>query len=113
MIPVTFEVDHIIPPSFGGDDSRDNLCLACPMCNRHKARRVAAIDPETGSEAPLFHPCRDEWEEHFAWDVPATRLVGLTPTGRTTIEALKINRQTMIELRGMWVQLSKHPPTPD
>ena len=39
LLGVSFEVDHIIPQSAGGETSIDNLCLSCPTCNRHKAAR--------------------------------------------------------------------------
>jgi 5-methylcytosine-specific restriction endonuclease McrA len=41
MMGVAFEVDHIIPRSAGGRTQLDNLCLSCPTCNRHKARRLS------------------------------------------------------------------------
>jgi len=42
-----FEVDHIIPNSAGGKTVFENLCLACPTCNRYKAARTVAEDPDT------------------------------------------------------------------
>ncbi|HAG84344.1 MAG TPA: hypothetical protein DCL61_25110 [Cyanobacteria bacterium UBA12227] len=30
----TFEFEHIIPRSLGGETIWENLCLACPSCNR-------------------------------------------------------------------------------
>lgn len=53
-----FEVDHIVPVSAEGETTLDNLCLACPTCNRYKATRQSAPDPETGQDAPLYHPRR-------------------------------------------------------
>lgn len=41
------ELDHYVPESQGGLSTEDNLCVACPMCNSHKADRVRAIDPES------------------------------------------------------------------
>lgn len=31
-----FEFEHIMPRSAGGETVFDNLCLACPSCNRYK-----------------------------------------------------------------------------
>ena len=31
-----FEIDHIIPKNSGGEAKMENLCLACPSCNRYK-----------------------------------------------------------------------------
>ena len=53
---VPFTVDHIMPISLGGSSSLDNLALACFHCNRRKADRLMAADPEDGAIVPLFHP---------------------------------------------------------
>src|SRR5262245_51473943 len=82
----TFHIEHIIPRSRGGHTQIDNLAWACPSCNLHKANRVESIDPNTGNQAPLFHPRLDSWEAHFRWD--GYRLVGQTPIGRATVNAL-------------------------
>lgn len=110
LMGVTFEVDHIIPLSSRGLTRLDNLCLACPSCNRHKAGRTSAIDPETGEEAPLFHPRQDIWADHFAWHENGVKLIGLTATGRATIEALRMNRQVLVQVRRYWLALGLHPP---
>ena len=107
---VVFEFDHIVPRASGGEATLDNLCLACPMCNRCKAERTAAVDPATGREVPLFHPQRDDWTNHFAWSEDGTRIVALTPIGRATIAALRMNRPQLIRMRRMWVALGEHPP---
>jgi len=111
LVVVTFEVEHITPLSRGGAASAENLCLACPMCNRHKADRVSGIDPASGLEAPLFHPRLQAWPQHFDWDPPALRVVGLSATARATIQALRINRDEVVSVRELWVRLGKHPPT--
>jgi 5-methylcytosine-specific restriction endonuclease McrA len=56
VLPVSFEFEHIVPSSAGGETVFENLCFACPMCNRYKAARQTAKDPETGENVPLFHP---------------------------------------------------------
>jgi hypothetical protein len=99
---VEFEVDHILPRAAGGKTTAANLCLSCPTCNRYKAARSTALDPVTRQNAPLFHPNQDRWSDHFAWRDDGTRLQGLTPTGRATIDALQINRAAMITLRRYW-----------
>jgi hypothetical protein len=109
LMGVTFEVDHIVPRILGGKNSFDNLCLSCPSCNRHKSARTHAVDPTTGAETLLFHPTRDHWSEHFAWSQDGARVLGLTPIGRATIEALKINRSQMLELRRYWLANGNHP----
>ena len=105
----TFEFEHITPRSAGGETIIENLCLACPSCNRYKAYRQVAIDPVTLKEVPLFHPYLQFWKEHFVWNEDATEIVGLTPTGRATIIALKMNRPQLIRVRRMWVKMEEHP----
>ena len=104
------EIDHIIPKVDGGSDEAENLCLACPSCNRFKAVRKNTIDPITEISTPFFNPQLQIWEEHFAWNEDASEIVGLTDIGRVTIEALKMNRVQLIRVRKMWVKLGEHPP---
>ena len=106
----TFEIDHIIPASQGGETSLDNVCLSCPSCNRHKGARKAVADPETGDTTPLYNPRHQAWAEHFAWSDDSTRLEGTTSVGRVTVEALRINRSQMIRLRGLWAKMGLFPP---
>jgi len=102
MMGVTFEIDHVIPRSAGGDTQLGNLCLSCPTCNRHKAKRLSARDPLSGRAVPLFHPNQDLWSHHFAWSADGGHIIGQTPTGRATVEALHFNRPAMILLRRYW-----------
>jgi hypothetical protein len=39
----------------------------------------------------MFHPRRDAWHEHFLWK--NNRVAGVSPTGRDTVELLKMNCQ--------------------
>jgi len=61
------EVNHIVPESLGGPTVRENLWLACSMCNDHKDNRIAAPDPLTGEVVRLFDPRRQVWPDHFGW----------------------------------------------
>lgn len=110
---VTFELEHITPISAGGATTFENLCLACPMCNRHKADRTSAVDPVVGDVVELFHPQRDNWMEHFAWSTDGCQLVGLTSRGRATVAALRMNRPQLVRTRGLWATLGEHPPLTD
>jgi len=109
LMGVTFEIDHIVPQLKGGKTSIDNLCLCCPSCNRHKAAKTQAVDLITGTQASLFHPIFDRWSEHFAWSKDGALVLGLTPVGRATIDALKMNRLQMLELRKYWLANGNHP----
>ncbi|MUG91631.1 HNH endonuclease [Scytonema sp. UIC 10036] len=106
-----FEFEHIIPRSAGGETTFENLCLACPSCNRYKASRQTATDPITQQEVSLFHPQKQLWIDHFAWNEDGTEIIGLTSVGRATISALKMNRSQLTRVRRMWVKMGEHPPT--
>jgi hypothetical protein len=103
----TMQIDHIDPH---GSDHLDNLCLSCWNCNNHKRRAVRVNDPETGIVVAVFNPRTHIWAEHFAWVDDATRLQGLTPTGRATITRLKMNRPMLVLARRRWVEAGYHPP---
>ena len=104
------QIDHIIPQAAGGKTDLDNLCLACIGCNSYKLDFQLGIDSITGMEAPLFHPRHQQWTTHFHWSDDSLCLIGLTATGRATINRLRINRDQMIESRREWVGVGKHPP---
>lgn len=103
-------VDHIIPEVAGGVTTEENICLACFSCNVAKAAQQTAVDPLTGATVALFHPVRQRWSEHFAWDAQYTRIIGITACGRATVEALRMNNPTVERARGRWVAAGWHPP---
>ena len=90
-------VEHIIPKVHGGTDDLENLALACIDCNLHKGTNLAGIDPETNGLTELFHPRRQQWDEHF--ELQGIHLVGKTAIGRTTIRVLNMNSDDQIALR--------------
>lgn len=89
----------------------DNLAFACLACNLAKGDRIEAVDPITALLAPLFNPRNQKWLGHFHWNEDATVIVGLTATGRATVEALRLNRADAIHLRELLVAFGDHPPT--
>lgn len=103
-------VDHILPESAGGSTSPDNLCLACFSCNVYKGAKQNWTDPLTQEIVTLFHPLRQNWNEHFCWNESKTRIKGLTPCGRATIEALKMNNPAIVNARKRWGSAGWHPP---
>jgi len=58
----------------------------------------------------LFHPNQQTWEEHFQWNDEGTLIIGITATGRSTVEALKLNNILLYEARDFWVRAGWHPP---
>lgn len=97
-----------MPRAKGGASHESNLAIACPSCNLHKSDRTAAADPVDGNSRPLFHPRLDPWREHFAW--AGTRLVGVTPVGRATVEALGLNHPRRIRIREAEARFGLFPP---
>lgn len=111
VIGPLLEIDHIVPESRGGTHDEDNLILACPMCNSHKADRVEALDPETQISVSLFNPRRQQWRQHFEWSEGGTVIRGRTATGRATVTALVMNHPDMVLARAIWVSAGWHPPS--
>ena len=105
-----FEIEHIIPLAAGGETSLDNLALACGGCNGHKYTKVEALDPVSQTQVPLYHPRQQAWQDHFGWSADYLQMIGLTPIGRATIEALRLNRPGVINLRRLLLIARLHPP---
>jgi hypothetical protein len=99
-----FHLDHIRPIAGGGPDSLSNRCLACASCNLAKGDRTRAADPLTGREVSLFHPRRQVWNRHFRWSSDRKQILGTTPTGRATIEALDLNDELRVRARLFWFE---------
>ena len=108
-IPMT--VDHIVPRSKGGTGAFENLCLACRTCNEFKSDAVEVLDPVTAEAVALFHPREQAWVEHFAWSDDGLRVEGLTPVGRATVVALRMNNSIILAARERWVISGWHPPS--
>ena len=107
---IPLEIEHLIPESLGGLTVRENLWLACHRCNKFKGNRTDAIDPLTQEVAPLFNPRQQTWREHFQWSMDGTQVIGVTPSGRATVEALQMNNEYVVEARRFWVFAGWHPP---
>jgi len=108
--PDYFSIEHIIPSTKAGSDELDNLAYSCLACNNHKFTAVTAKDPLSGLEVPLYNPRLDIWNEHFRWSDDCSELIGVSATGRATIERLHLNRKNVVNLRLLLVPVGKHPP---
>ena len=104
------ELEHIIPRARGGSDDESNLWLACSLCNRYKGSQVTAIDSLTNATVTLFNPRSQIWNAHFCWSPEGVYILGLTPTGRATVEALRLNNELAVEVRRNWMLAGWHPP---
>ena len=113
-----FTLDHILPRSLGGSDEQRNLALACRRCNERRYNFTVGRDPMTHQDVPLFHPVQNVWAEHFTWTADGQRIVGVTPTGRATVDRLDLNDERhdngfIRESRVLWIQGGWHPPASD
>ncbi|PNW57460.1 UNVERIFIED_CONTAM: HNH endonuclease [Euhalothece sp. KZN 001] len=104
----TFHIDHVIPVVAGGTTTPDNLALACVSCSLRKGARQNLTDSVTGKIVNIFHPREQKWSDHFTWN--GVQIRGITAIGRATIEALDMNRSTMLAIRSEEELLGRHPP---
>jgi 5-methylcytosine-specific restriction endonuclease McrA len=108
-IPLTLE--HIIPLSKGGQTNESNLWLSCRLCNESKGVLIEFPDPQSGSNKPLYKPNTPNWNDHFQWSASGALIIGVTPIGRATIDALDLNNEFRIKSRAIWVEAGWHPPS--
>ena len=94
-------MEHIFPRSFGGTDDRNNLAASCYRCNEFKGVKTHAIDPEAGQFVPLFNPQTQCWKDHMTWVNGGTHIVGITPIGRATVIALRLNNENVVDARSI------------
>jgi hypothetical protein len=95
--PAPFQIDHVVARQHGGSSDADNLAFCCMHCNRYKGPNIAGIDPQTGGVVRLFHPRRDHWAEHFAWE--GNKIVGVSRVGAVTLGLLQMNAPEVVALR--------------
>jgi hypothetical protein len=106
-----FACEHITPVAKGGETSLENLALACGGCNSSKYTKQEAIDPSSSENAPLYHPRQEIWLEHFSWSTDGLEIIGMTPTGRATVQALNLNRSGVKNIRKLLIMANLHPPS--
>ncbi|HVA48538.1 MAG TPA: HNH endonuclease signature motif containing protein [Pirellulales bacterium] len=95
-VDIRFHVEHIIARQHRGDDSLNNLALACDRCNFLKGPNIASTD-EDGTVTRLFHPRQDAWDDHFC--LVDAEIVGITPIGRATARLFEMNAPRRWQLR--------------
>jgi len=124
-----FHLDHIIPgkcwkqytegklvpllPSLGrrGPDHLDNYALSCAFCNSRKQDRVSLR--LWGRRIRLFDPRLDSWSEHFMFANRYLHLVGKTPVGQATEQALGFNHAELdgpLGVRHQLIVTGHYPP---
>jgi 5-methylcytosine-specific restriction endonuclease McrA len=108
-VDATFHIEHVVAIQHALDDTDDpaNLALACNRCNLCKGTNLASVDPLTNQVAPIFHPRRESWDDHFSWS--EATIVGRTPTGRATARLLQMNARHRLELRATLIANGEFP----
>ena len=106
----TFSAEHIRPQAHGGETTLDNMAFSCQGCNGYKGIKTTARDPTTKTIVPLYNPRQDRWDDHFEWSADFLTIIGLTPSGRATIELLRVNRTEVVNLRRVLRLVGEHPP---
>jgi hypothetical protein len=104
----TFHVEHVIPKSKGGESSMENLAAACPDAICIKPNRTTSVDPLTGKQAPLFHPVRQHWAEHFRFK--GYEIEGYTAVCRATVAMLDLNHFRRQRIRQVEEAFGLYPP---
>lgn len=106
-----FTLDHIIPISKGGSNEFNNLAYCCSGCNTFKSDIIAILAENEQDWINLYNPRVEEWTKHFAWSEDYKEIIALTASGRVTVELLRLNRNSLKNLRAVLVIVGKHPPT--
>lgn len=106
----SFVIQHIIPVSKDGSSELDNLAWSCGGFNSFKYNKVEAFDTLSQQNVSIFNPRMQKWNKHFNWSEDFFNIIGKTATGRATIQALKMNRTGLINLRTLLKLDGKHPP---
>jgi hypothetical protein len=109
FLGIHLEIDHVVPLSKDGSDLENNLCAACRNCNGSKLDAETGIDPETEVETRFFNPRIDSWATHFMWSQDFSTIIGITPTGRATVNRLQVNRPIIVKARNRWRKAGWEP----
>jgi hypothetical protein len=110
LVPFKLEIEHIFPQALGGKTVEENLWLACRECNAHKATKIKALDQITEKIVKLFNPRKQNWNEHFKFSEDLSEIIGKTPCGRATVNALQMNNIYQTTARFAWIQPNRFPP---
>ena len=105
-----YHFDHILPVVNGGKSFFLNLAYSCNACNSYKSDKIQYLDSVTQQICSLYHPRTDLWTDHFQWSPDFLRMEGISPTGRATIELLRVNRPQVMNLRLILKLIGLHPP---
>lgn len=66
--------------------------------HRYKSNHTHGATDD-GIASRLFHSQQDAWLDHFDWPVSGTVIVALSKIGEATINALRMNRELVVNIR--------------
>ena len=91
-----FYLDHYYPRSLYPEKEfeEDNCVLACAYCNKIKCSTL----PVVNGKKRILHPYMDDYSAHMHMDGDG-KLIFDTPEGESTIEIMKLNRETLCRYR--------------
>lgn len=94
-----FELDHFHPVSKFKLQKQDfyNLYYACHPCN-HIKRAKWPDDGLVGKGIGFVDLCKDDFDIHFC-ELPDGSWKGLTSSAEYTIDALRLNRRHLLQIR--------------
>lgn len=99
-------IDHVEPRERQPERTFDwlNMVLSCERCNTAKGTKY--LGP---SGAPLIDPTLDDPAEHIELSPRDGRLIGLSPRGAWTVDALGLNASAGLRerRRHAWIQLQE------
>lgn len=102
-----YQIDHIISKKHKGGSEMDNLAFACSMCNQFKGTDIASCLTPNGAVIPLFHPRKQDWEDHFKY--LNGEILAKTEVGEATAQLLHFNSSDRIMLRKLLEQVGRYP----
>ena len=104
-----YELDHFRPRKHFPDLLNDfyNIYYSCHPCNFTKLDHWPAEQLEARG-IQLVDLCKDEFARHFSAE-PTGEWVGITESGKYTIDLLRLNRKHLVQLRGWLMQLGLPP----
>lgn len=94
---LAFHLEHIVSLKHGGDNTLENLALACPICNLNKGTDIATFIDSINKPIRFFNPRNDDWKDHFEIQMSGL-ILPKTEIGEATLKIFDFNNSdSMLE----------------
>lgn len=94
---LAFHLEHIVSLKHGGDNTLENLALACPICNLNKGTDIATFIDSINKPIRFFNPRNDDWKDHFEIQISGL-ILPKTEIGEATLKIFDFNNSdSMLE----------------